>query len=182
MSRVPFIECSSAQQSTKNFLRGCLQKIVIYPHSMIRFNSIYIFTHISSSSPLFRASFAMTWKASSTFMPSFAEVSKYGIFPFEAHQARAFFSETWRNSWKPVSIMISIMRENHILWKTKKRKPKWLKEILTTLLFPPSTSTLFPITTNGKFSGSEGLACMRQTIISYPCFIQFRSLTRFHQW
>jgi len=31
----------------------------------------------------------------------------------------------------------------------------------TTLLFPPSTSTLFPRTTNGKFSGSEGLACKK---------------------
>lgn len=31
----------------------------------------------------------------------------------------------------------------------------------TTRLFPPSTSTLFPIRTNGKFSGSDGLACKR---------------------
>lgn len=30
---------------------------------------------------------------------------------------------------------------------------------LTTLLFPPSTSILFPMTTKGKLSGSEGLAC-----------------------
>lgn len=37
------------------------------------------------------------------------------------------------------------------------------KYMLTTLLFPPSTSILFPITTNGKFSGSEGLACMSLT-------------------
>jgi hypothetical protein len=28
----------------------------------------------------------------------------------------------------------------------------------TTLLFPPSISILFPITTKGKFSGSEGFA------------------------
>lgn len=54
-----------------------------------------IWTYISSSSPLLRAFLAMHWKASSTLMPSLAEVSKYGIFPFDAHQARAFFSETW---------------------------------------------------------------------------------------
>jgi len=29
----------------------------------------------------------------------------------------------------------------------------------TTRLLPPSTSILFPNTTNGKFSGSDGLAC-----------------------
>lgn len=33
------------------------------------------------------------------------------------------------------------------------------KQVRTTLLFPPSTSILFPMTTNGKFSGSDGLAC-----------------------
>lgn len=32
-------------------------------------------------------------------------------------------------------------------------------ENLTTRLLPPSTSILFPNTTNGKFSGSDGLAC-----------------------
>lgn len=51
-------------------------------------------TYNSSSSPLFRAFFAMHWNASSTLMPSLADVSKYGIFPFDAHQARAFFSDT----------------------------------------------------------------------------------------
>lgn len=34
--------------------------------------------------------------------------------------------------------------------------------IRTTRLFPPSTSILLPITTKGKFSGSEGLACKSQ--------------------
>jgi len=32
------------------------------------------------------------------------------------------------------------------------------KDVITTRLFPPSTSVLFPKTTKGKFSGSEGLA------------------------
>lgn len=36
----------------------------------------------------------MHWNASSTLIPSLADVSKYGIFPFDAHQARAFFSDT----------------------------------------------------------------------------------------
>lgn len=35
------------------------------------------------------------------------------------------------------------------------------EEEITTLLFPPSTSVLLPITTNGKFSGSDGLACKK---------------------
>lgn len=59
-------------------------------------------THISSSGSFFRAFLAIHWKASSTLNPSFAEVSKYGIFPLEAHQAFAFFSETcWaKNSYE----------------------------------------------------------------------------------
>lgn len=38
---------------------------------------------------------------------------------------------------------------------------KTSQNIHTTLLFPPSTSILFPKTTKGKLSGSEGLACRR---------------------
>jgi len=48
----------------------------------------------SSSGSFFRAFFTIHWKASSTFVPSFADVSKYGMFPLEAHHAFAFFSET----------------------------------------------------------------------------------------
>lgn len=33
-------------------------------------------------------------------------------------------------------------------------------QILTVRLLPPSTSILFPSTTKGKFSGSDGLACI----------------------
>ena len=33
------------------------------------------------------------------------------------------------------------------------------KSVLTTRLLPSSRSTLLPSTTNGKFSGSDGLAC-----------------------
>ena len=62
----------------------------------VKIGNSFFPTYISSSSPLFRAFLAMHWKASSTLIPSLAEVSKYGIFPFDAHQARAFFSETWK--------------------------------------------------------------------------------------
>lgn len=58
------------------------------------------------------------------------------------------------------------------------------KERHTTLLFPPSTSTLFPRTTNGKFSGSEGLAC-RRFLISSPqlqFFFHLRSHRRICKW
>ena len=54
------------------------------------------------------------------------------------------------------------------------RERENFKEIHTTLLFPPSTSILFPRTTNGKFSGSEGLAC-RRFLISSPQFFFFFS-------
>lgn len=37
----------------------------------------------------------------------------------------------------------------------------------TTLLFPPSISILFPITTKGKFSGSEGFAYVITKLRSY---------------
>ena len=39
---------------------------------------------------------------------------------------------------------------------------------LTTRLLPSSRSTLFPSTTNGKFSGSDGLAYMAIKIIMLP--------------
>ena len=43
--------------------------------------------------------------------------------------------------------------------KGEERK-RWRRRIrLTTRLLPPSISILFPRTTNGKFSGSVGLAC-----------------------
>lgn len=38
----------------------------------------------------------------------------------------------------------------------------------TTRLLPPSTSTLLPRTTNGKFSGSDGLACTINTTVRRP--------------
>lgn len=66
----------------------------------VKIENSFFSTYISSSSPLFRAFLAMHWKASSTLIPSLAEVSKYGIFPFDAHQARAFFSETWKTNRK----------------------------------------------------------------------------------
>jgi hypothetical protein len=125
--------------------------------------------YISSSSPLFRAFLAMHWKASSTLIPSLAEVSKYGIFPFDAHQARAFFSETWKIN-KNTHVVFEYKRYQHhksVRVRGKKKEDDNLKEIHTTLLFPPSISTLFPRTTNGKFSGSEGLACIR-FLISLP--------------
>jgi hypothetical protein len=42
--------------------------------------------------------------------------------------------------------------------KKETRKIANREEKHTTLLFPPSISILFPITTKGKFSGSEGFA------------------------
>lgn len=51
-------------------------------------------TYSSSFGSFFRAFLAMHSKAASTLNPSFAEVSKYGIFPLEAHHAFAFFSDT----------------------------------------------------------------------------------------
>ena len=129
----------------------------------VKIENSFFSTYISSSSPLFRAFLAMHWKASSTLIPSLAEVSKYGIFPFDAHQARAFFSETCKTNRKlhvefDHKWYLSHMREG---------ESNNFKERHTTLLFPPSTSTLFPRTTNGKFSGSEGLAC-RRFLISSP--------------
>lgn len=53
----------------------------------------------------------MHWKASSTLIPSLAEVSKYGIFPFDAHQARAFFSETWK-----INKLIHVVFEYKRFW------------------------------------------------------------------
>jgi hypothetical protein len=40
-------------------------------------------------------------------MPSLADVSKYGIFPFDAHNARAFFSETCTREIMCVNLFIS---------------------------------------------------------------------------
>jgi len=121
-------------------------------------------TYISSSGSFFSAFLAIHWKAASTLNPSLADVSKYGMFPFEAHHALAFFSETWkpkywkkkknqqRNKQTEKKNIVQTDFSNYNIDFNMKRNP------LTTLLFPPSTSILFPNTTNGKFSGSDGLA------------------------
>ena len=67
-----------------------------------------------------RAFFAIVWKACSTFIASFALVSKYGMSFLEWHHC-------------------------------------WARLVDTALL---SRSILLPSTTNGKLSGSRGLACM----------------------
>lgn len=131
-------------------------------------------THISSSGSFLSAFLAIHWKASSTLNPSFAEVSKYGMFPLEAHHALAFFSETCNQKTKnhvSNSSCIAISITSPIIPKSswlnsettrfandKDRSMTGGGKELTTRLFPPSTSILFPNTTNGKFSGSEGLA------------------------
>lgn len=58
------------------------------------------------------------------------------------------------------------------------RNHVWGKKIhLTTRLLPPSTSVLFPNTTNGKFSGSEGLAWWEiekgKHLVSDPIDLEF---------
>jgi len=50
--------------------------------------------------------------------------------------------------------------------------------IHTTRLLPPSTSILLPITTKGKFSGSEGLACKSQLPQFQAKFFLFNLLGR----
>ena len=126
----------------------------------------------------------MHWKASSTLIPSLADVSKYGIFPFDAHQARAFFSETWKTNRKLHVEFDHKWYLSHIS-HMREGESNNFKERHTTLLFPPSTSILFPRTTNGKFSGSEGLAC-RRFLISSPQlqFFSFhlRSNRRICKW
>lgn len=57
-------------------------------------------TYISSSGSFLSAFLAIHWKAASTLNPSFADVSKYGMFPLEAHHAFAFFSETYNQKIK----------------------------------------------------------------------------------
>lgn len=112
-------------------------------------------TYISSSGSFFSAFLAIHWKASSTLKPSFAEVSKYGMFPLEAHQAFAFFSETYSQKSKTTSTHYKKRTAAHTSYNNiEPPYSRWH----TTRLFPPSTSILFPNTTNGKFSGSDGLA------------------------
>jgi hypothetical protein len=65
---------------------------------------------------------AIHWKAASTLNPSFAEVSKYGIFPLEAHHALAFFSETCYQKQKTICMLNFARTAANILPSTK-RKP-----------------------------------------------------------
>ena len=51
-------------------------------------------THISSSDSFLSALRAIVWKAESTFRSSFADTSKYGMFPLPLHHCLAFFSVT----------------------------------------------------------------------------------------
>ena len=47
---------------------------------------------------------------------------------------------------------------------TKLSRTKGERNALTTRLLPPSTSVLFPKTTNGKLSGSDGAAYTMDTM------------------
>lgn len=103
-----------------------------------------VFTYMSWSCSCSKASLAMHRKASSTLWSSFAEVSKYGILPLEAHQSFAFFSGTCGMTVRKLQKCM-----HHKSWLFKK---------LTTRLLPASWSTLFPTKMNGKCLGSDGPA------------------------
>jgi hypothetical protein len=53
-----------------------------------------VYTHDSTSASCWSAFFAIVWNACSTLMASFAEVSKYGMFPFDWHHVIARFCVT----------------------------------------------------------------------------------------
>lgn len=94
-----------------------------------------------------KASLAMHRKAVSTLWSSFAEVSKYGISPLEAHHSLAFFSGTCGKGKETAGYFESIyMRKLAHSGK------------LTIRLLPPSKSILFPTKMNGKRWGSDGPA------------------------
>lgn len=69
--------------------------------------------HNSSSVSFFNALRAMHWKASSTLMSSFAEVSKYGIVPLDAHQVFAFFSVTCPLRQNPLGDLLIAPKPSH---------------------------------------------------------------------
>lgn len=83
-------------------------------------------THISSSGSFLSAFLAIHWKAASTLNPSFAEVSKYGMFPLEAHHALAFFSETCNQKQKTIFMLNFARTATNILPSTK-REPYYSK-------------------------------------------------------
>ena len=102
---------------------------------------------MSCSRSLARAALAIDKNAASTLTSSFAEVSKYGMLPLEAHQSLAFFSDTCTG-------INQIKQEK----RTQKHVPDRNFSRLTTRLFPPSISILFPSKINGNVLGSAGLA------------------------
>lgn len=76
--------------------------------------------YVSSSGSFLSAFVAIHWKAASTLVPSFAEVSQYGIFPFEAHHAFAFFLETYNHKAQTrINISCNVLRNNIIQHKRK---------------------------------------------------------------
>lgn len=78
------------------------------------------YTYTSSSGSFLSAFLAIHWNAASTLNPSFADVSKYGMFPFEAHHAFAFFSETYNASRK---ILMSKQFSRSIYPRSEKNNP-----------------------------------------------------------
>lgn len=97
----------------------------------------------------FRALRAIVWNACSTLMASLALVSKYGMLFLLWHQAWALLVVTCEDEEQIVHLSRCAVGDDVIVWA------------MPTCLF--SRSILLPSTTKGKFSGSRGLAWIRNS-------------------
>lgn len=97
----------------------------------------------------FRALRAIVWNACSTLMASLALVSKYGMLFLLWHQAWALLVVTCEDEEQIIHLSHCTVVEDIIIWP------------MLTCLF--SKSILLPSTTKGKFSGSRGLAWIRNS-------------------
>lgn len=96
----------------------------------------------------FRALRAMVWNACSTLMASLALVSKYGMLFLLWHQAWALLVVTCEDEEQIIHLSLTVVEDVGV-WP------------MLTCLF--SKSILLPSTTKGKFSGSRGLAWIRNS-------------------
>ena len=100
----------------------------------------------SCSFSLASAFFAIVWNACSTLTASLALVSKYGTLFFSWHHCIARLVVTFHKT---------SINNNY------RKRMKWFSLSITVRL--SAMSTLLPITTKGKFSGSRGEACIRNS-------------------
>lgn len=99
---------------TKKKHETLIREIMVRPSEIYLWNKFDVVTHmLSCLRSLERALCATPKKASSTLISSFAEVSWYGMFPFEPHHSMALLSETCTSEIVEIRVFDGSKEEIH---------------------------------------------------------------------